>query len=108
MVASQLPMRGVPRRLAPLVNAPVIVFGHTHDPRVQPEGGHVYVNAGTWLPATKPGLRKSFTHVLIQPRPGSAPEVELRQWRDGASLPFAVAEEVTDPAIPIAHGAIAG
>ena len=111
-VASQLPMRAVPRRLARVIDAPVIVFGHTHDPRWQVvDEGHIYVNGGTWLPATKPGLRKSFTHVLIQPRAnGGAPDVELRQWRDGASLPFVATDEVTDPAIPAIapQGAIAG
>jgi UDP-2,3-diacylglucosamine pyrophosphatase LpxH len=91
LVTSQLPMRAVPRRLRAQVDAPVVVFGHTHDPRWQPlADGGVYVNCGTWLPATRPGLRKSFTHVMIQPQAtGGAPKVELRQWRDGASLPFA-------------------
>jgi UDP-2,3-diacylglucosamine pyrophosphatase LpxH len=89
MVTSQLPMRAVPQRIRKLVDAPVVVFGHTHDPRWQPvRGGGVYVNSGTWLPATRPGLRRSFTHVLIQPRDGVLPLVELRQWRDGSSQPF--------------------
>jgi UDP-2,3-diacylglucosamine pyrophosphatase LpxH len=89
LVTSQLPMRAVPQRLRRHVDAPAIVFGHTHDPRWQPlRNGGVYVNSGTWLPATRPGLRRSFTHVRIQPRPGSAPVCELRQWRDGASQPF--------------------
>lgn len=89
MVTSQLPMRAVPQRIKKLVDAPVVVFGHTHDPRWQPlRSGGLYVNCGTWLPATRPGLRRSFTHVLIQPRPGMLPLVELRQWRDGVSQPF--------------------
>jgi UDP-2,3-diacylglucosamine pyrophosphatase LpxH len=89
LVTSQLPMRAVPRRLRSLVDAPIVVFGHTHDPRWQPIlGGGVYVNAGTWLPAIRPGLRRSFTHVLIQPLKDRPPVVELRQWRDGTSLPF--------------------
>ncbi|HUJ57288.1 MAG TPA: hypothetical protein VLX92_02300 [Kofleriaceae bacterium] len=97
-VTSQLPMRGVPSRLRKLVDAPVVVFGHTHDPRWQPlDGGGVYVNSGTWLPATRPGLRRSFTSVLIQPRPGKAPMVELRQWRDGTSAAF-------DPAADLGAG----
>ena len=102
MVTSQLPMRAVPRRLRGLVDAPVVIFGHTHDPRWQPLlSGGMYINAGTWLPAVRPGLRRSFTHVLIQPRPGAAPLVELRQWRDGASLPFDARDDlgagVTNP-----------
>jgi UDP-2,3-diacylglucosamine pyrophosphatase LpxH len=105
LVTSQLPMRAVPRRLRELVDAPVVVFGHTHDPRWQPiRGGGLYVNCGTWLPALRPGLRRSFTHVLVQPRPGGKPSVELRQWRDGASLPFDdradIGAGVTNPGIP--------
>lgn len=89
LVTSQLPMRAVPRRIRALVDVPVVVFGHTHDPRWQPlRGGGLYINSGTWLPALRPGLRRSFTHVRIQPRPGVAPLVELRQWRDGTSQPF--------------------
>ncbi|MGE5184580.1 MAG: hypothetical protein ACM31C_21060 [Acidobacteriota bacterium] len=89
LVTSQLPMRSIPQRLRRHVDAPVVVFGHTHDPRWQPlRGGGVYVNSGTWLPATRPGLRRSFTHVRIQPRLGADPLVELRQWREGGSQPF--------------------
>ncbi|MDQ3368673.1 MAG: hypothetical protein M3680_24860 [Myxococcota bacterium] len=89
LVASQLPMRAIPQRIRKLVDVPVVVFGHTHDPRWQPlRAGGLYVNAGTWLPATKPGLRRSFTHVLIQPREAGAPVIELRQWREGTTQPF--------------------
>ena len=92
MVTSQLPMRAVPQRLRTLVDAPVVVFGHTHDPRWQKlRSGGIYVNAGTWLPATRPGLRRSFTFVLITPPAvavRSPPTVELRQWREGVSQPF--------------------
>ena len=89
MVTSQLPMRAIPLRLRRLVDAPVVVLGHTHDPRWQPlRSGGLYVNCGTWLPATRPGLRRSFTHILIQPQPGSVPLVQLRQWRDGVPQPF--------------------
>jgi UDP-2,3-diacylglucosamine pyrophosphatase LpxH len=103
-VASQLPMRAIPQRIKKHVDAPVIVFGHTHDPRWQPlRSGGLYVNCGTWLPATRPGLRRSFTHVLIQPRAGMLPVVELRQWRDGVSLPFDAGADlgagVTSPGI---------
>jgi UDP-2,3-diacylglucosamine pyrophosphatase LpxH len=90
LVTSQLPMRAIPQRLRKHVDAPVIVFGHTHDPRWQPlRGGGTYVNTGTWLAATKPGLRRCFTHVMIQPRAeGTPPLVELRQWREGTTMPF--------------------
>jgi len=89
MVSSQLPMRAVPQRLRKLVDAPVVVFGHTHDPRWQKlRSGGLYINAGTWLPATRPGLRRSFTFVTIQPDAAGPPTVELRQWREGVSQPF--------------------
>jgi len=91
MVTSQLPMRSVPLRLRKLVDAPVVVFGHTHDPRWQKlRSGGLYINAGTWLPATRPGLRRSFTFVTIQPpaAAGDPPTVELRQWREGVPQPF--------------------
>ena len=32
-------MRAIPQRLRKLVDAPVVVFGHTHDPRWQPLRG---------------------------------------------------------------------
>ena len=90
LVTSQLPMRAIPQRIRKLVDAPVVVFGHTHDPRWQAlRSAGIYVNTGTWLPATKPGLRRCITHVVIQPRSdGGAPRVELRQWRDGTPQPF--------------------
>jgi UDP-2,3-diacylglucosamine pyrophosphatase LpxH len=89
MVTSQLPMRAVPQRLRKLVDAPIVVFGHTHDPRWQKlRSGGLYINAGTWLPATRPGLRRSFTFVLIQPGVPGSPTVELRQWREGVSQSF--------------------
>jgi UDP-2,3-diacylglucosamine pyrophosphatase LpxH len=89
LVTSQLPMRAIPQRIRKLVDVPVVVFGHTHDPRWQTlRSGGLYVNAGTWLPATRPGLRRCFTHVLIEPRDGAAPRVELRQWREGTTQPF--------------------
>ncbi len=89
LVTNQLPMRAVPQRIRKQVDAPVVVFGHTHDPRWQPlRGGGLYVNSGTWLPATRPGLRRCFTHVMIQPRTNEPPIVELRQWREGGSQPF--------------------
>lgn len=95
LVTSQLPIRSIPKRLQKIVQAPVIVFGHTHDPRWQSihGAGAVYVNSGTWLPATRPGLRRAFTHVMISPRDQQAPKVELRQWRDGAPMPFSVADD---------------
>ncbi len=89
-VTSQLPMRAIPERIRRHVDAPFVVFGHTHDPRWQPlADGGVYINSGTWLPATRPGLRRSFTHVLVRSDP---PRAELRQWREGGSHRFDVGD----------------
>ncbi len=106
-VTSQLPMRSVPARIRKLIEVPFVVFGHTHDPRLQMlPGGGIYLNSGTWLPATRPGLRRSFTHVVIQP--GIPASAELRQWRDGTSLPFDAganlgAGGMTNPGIALAE-----
>jgi UDP-2,3-diacylglucosamine pyrophosphatase LpxH len=88
-VGSQVPMRSVPERLRRLVDAKVVVFGHTHDPHqaALPLGG-VYLNTGTWLPASRPGILRSFTHVLIRVDAAGVARPELRQWRDGKSAPF--------------------
>lgn len=107
LVLSQLPMRAVPQRLRKLVDAPIVVFGHTHDPRWQRlRGGGVYINSGTWLPATRPGLRRSFTHVCISPNPGRAPTTELRQWREGTTSVFDAGANIgaggmTQPLLPL-------
>jgi hypothetical protein len=40
------------RRIAELVDTPVIVFGHTHDSELVPLGrGLTYANSGTWAPS---------------------------------------------------------
>jgi UDP-2,3-diacylglucosamine pyrophosphatase LpxH len=89
-VGSQVPMLAVPERIRRHVDAPVVVFGHTHDPRrLELADGGVYLNTGTWLPASRPGILRSFTHVLVRaPASGGAPVAEIRQWRDGRSVPF--------------------
>lgn len=88
LVGSQVPMTVVPQRLRRLIDAPVVVFGHTHDPHAAelPDDGW-YFNTGTWLPASRPGILRSFTHVIVRGQAG-APRAELRQWRDGKSVPF--------------------
>ncbi len=90
-VASQLPMRRVPERIAALVDAPYVVFGHTHDPlQMRMPSGATYINCGTWLPAARPGLRRCFTHVRIVPpsQPGAAPRADILQWHNGAVRVF--------------------
>ena len=86
-VASQLPMRRVPERIAAIVDVPVVIFGHTHEPlRMQMPSGATYINCGTWLPAARPGLRRCFTHVRIIPseRAGQPPRADILQWHNGA------------------------
>ena len=48
LVLSQLPMRAIPQRLRKLVDAPVFVFGHTHD-IVDGELKGTLFNPGTWI-----------------------------------------------------------
>ncbi len=77
----------VPERIARQVDARFVVFGHTHEPVADPlPFGGCYFNTGTWVPAGKPGILRSFTHVII--RVGDQPTAELCQWRDGASRAF--------------------
>lgn len=100
-VGSQVPMLAVPERIQRIVDAPVVVFGHTHDPRrVELPGEGVYLNTGTWLPASRPGILRSFTHVLVRGSGGAA-RAEIRQWRDGRSVGFTDTEGVA-AAKPIA------
>jgi hypothetical protein len=78
----------MPERIRRHVDAPYVVFGHTHEPVCQGlrEGG-TYFNTGTWVPANKPGLLRVFTHVVIR-NGADGPHGELCQWRDGGSRAF--------------------
>jgi UDP-2,3-diacylglucosamine pyrophosphatase LpxH len=103
--AVQAAMTYVPRQIAAIVDVPVVVFGHTHEPLNMPLGdGARYLNAGTWLPAIRPGLLRSFTHVAIL-RDADGARCELRQWKNGASRPYVERRDPT-PA-PIAEPASA-
>jgi UDP-2,3-diacylglucosamine pyrophosphatase LpxH len=95
-----LPLRMAAQRIRARVDAPFIVFGHTHEPihEALPTGG-AYVNSGTWLPAIRPGLLRAFTHVVMRRTP-QGPLCELRQWRDGASRRFG-SDEVTPVPAPM-------
>jgi UDP-2,3-diacylglucosamine pyrophosphatase LpxH len=78
----------VPARIRRHVDAPFIVFGHSHEAVSQSlPGGGTYFNSGTWLPAIKPGILRAFTHVVIL-HGTSGPTASLRQWRDGASRAY--------------------
>ncbi|MCE9574504.1 MAG: hypothetical protein K8W52_15255 [Deltaproteobacteria bacterium] len=89
-----LPLKLAAARIRGRVDAPFVVFGHTHEAlhEVLPSGG-AYLNSGTWLPAIRPGLLRAFTHVVLRRTP-SGPVAELRQWRDGGSRRFD-SDEVT-------------
>jgi UDP-2,3-diacylglucosamine pyrophosphatase LpxH len=82
-------MRLVPERIRRHVRARFVVFGHSHHAQAIPlEDGGMYFNTGTWLPTEKPGLLRSFTHVLISLGEG-APQAGLFQWTGGKSRPYA-------------------
>ncbi|HKE14270.1 MAG TPA: hypothetical protein VKB80_05385 [Kofleriaceae bacterium] len=71
------------------IDARYVVFGHSHEPVAKAVGqdGKMYLNSGTWVPNGKPGILRSFTHVVVRQRE-SGPTAELRQWRDGMSRSF--------------------
>ena len=83
-----VPLMLMPARLLRHIDAKYIVFGHTHEPVADKLGDdRWYFNTGTWFPSEKPGLLRSFTHLVIRHR-GDAAVAELCQWRDGASRAF--------------------
>jgi UDP-2,3-diacylglucosamine pyrophosphatase LpxH len=88
LVNPEVTLALAPERIRRYIDAPYVCFGHTHEPVEQPlDKGGCYLNSGTWLPTGKPGLLRSFTHVvIIQGERG--PSANLRQWRDGASRAF--------------------
>jgi len=82
-------MKAVPQKIRDHVRAPFVVFGHSHQPLALPlAGGGWYFNTGTWVATEKPGLLRSFTHLVIRHGEGG-PRASLCQWRDGRSREFA-------------------
>jgi UDP-2,3-diacylglucosamine pyrophosphatase LpxH len=82
-------MKAVPQKIREHVSAPFVVFGHSHYPLALPlVGGGWYFNTGTWVATEKPGLLRSFTHLVIRPD-DTGPRALLCQWRDGRSKAFA-------------------
>jgi UDP-2,3-diacylglucosamine pyrophosphatase LpxH len=82
-------MRLLPERILRHVKARFVVFGHSHKAQAVPlENGNMYFNTGTWLPTEKPGLLRSFTHVLISLDADGGPQAGLFQWAGGKSRPF--------------------
>jgi len=80
-------LRAVPRLVHALIGAPLIVFGHSHEPeRVPLPNGAIYFNTGTWA---SDDARFAFTHLVVIGE-GKTQRAELRQWRDGVSAPFVI------------------
>lgn len=90
------------RRVARLVDAPVIVFGHTHGSELVPLGrGHTYANSGTWAPswdATGRPTPGRQTFVAVSAKEGRS-EAEVGSW-----LPLELERERQ----PAGHAARAG
>jgi UDP-2,3-diacylglucosamine pyrophosphatase LpxH len=86
--AVQAAMPLMPARIQAIVDAPIVVFGHTHEPLKLATTRGEYLNAGTWLPAIRPGLLRAFTHVAILRDGDGGARAELRQWRDGQSTRY--------------------
>ena len=92
VIDADVPLQIVPSRILEHVDARYVIFGHTHIPIAQQldsdeQGERWYFNTGTWVPSGKPGLLRSFTHVVIR-RGKDGPVAALCQWRDGASRQF--------------------
>lgn len=100
--AVQAAMNYVPAKLAAIMAVPAVVFGHTHEPRrVALGGGAQYLNAGTWLPAIRPGLLRSFTHVAILRNADGTARYELRQWKNGGSRLYEERRDPTPAPVPV-------
>jgi UDP-2,3-diacylglucosamine pyrophosphatase LpxH len=85
--SSAVKLRATTSLIQGLVCAPFIVFGHSHAPeRVPLSSGATYFNTGTWA---SDDISHAFTHLMVVGDENGAPQAELRQWRDGASAPFA-------------------
>lgn len=103
----------MPERILQHIDARFVVFGHTHEPVAQRFGeGKCYFNSGTWVPAGKPGLLRSFTHVVIRATERGV-RGQLCQWRDGASRAFTPSRQqsrleqpITAP-VPLVEPAVA-
>jgi predicted phosphodiesterase len=103
-VTSPHALRRVTRAIHKIVKAPLIVFGHSHEPeKVTLGDGAVYYNTGTWMEGFS---HHTGTHLVVladSPEPGDGaessdapdakepslpriPQVEMRKWLDGAPV----------------------
>jgi UDP-2,3-diacylglucosamine pyrophosphatase LpxH len=85
--SSAVKLRSATNLIQSLVCAPLIVFGHSHTPeQVTLKSGATYFNTGTWA---SDDAKHQFTHLVIVRDENGEAHAELRQWRDGASAPYA-------------------
>jgi UDP-2,3-diacylglucosamine pyrophosphatase LpxH len=81
-------LKSVPQQIRDRVRTRFVVFGHSHEPLALPLlGGGMYFNTGTWVATEKPGLLRSFTHLVIRHAEGG-PVAALCQWLGGQSREF--------------------
>jgi UDP-2,3-diacylglucosamine pyrophosphatase LpxH len=84
----QAQMRKVARAIRKMARAPIVVFGHAHEPTEEAlDDGGRYFNTGTWVAEHKERMKRAFTHLRIRMTP-EGPRAELCQWRKGRSLTF--------------------
>lgn len=80
-------LRAMPRRIAEFIKAPLVVFGHSHEPERVTLDNVTYVNTGSW--ADEYG-GKRFTHLRVLRRAGAELRAELCAWENGVSSPIAL------------------
>lgn len=78
-------LRAMPGRIFEVLKAPLVVFGHSHEPERVVQAGVVYFNTGSW--ADEYGGKK-FTHLRVLRRTSDRSDVELCSWENGSSTPF--------------------
>jgi UDP-2,3-diacylglucosamine pyrophosphatase LpxH len=93
-------LRRVSTHIRELMDAQLVVMGHTHEPHAHPLGdGRWYINIGSWIPHVRPegasreggpGARSiSFTHLKLCLREaGRGALAQLCTWKDGKSEPL--------------------
>lgn len=72
-------------KIADLLHVPVVVFGHTHVPRLLPLGAGVsFVDTGTWAPITRgrdsAELRRGYRNYLLVTYENDTQRLQLDSW----------------------------
>ncbi len=95
-VGSRLP--SFARQIVELLPARVVVFGHTHQPRILPLGrGVTFVDSGTWAPIWDKGPERRLT-------PGYRNWVEVRCDGDECDVTLGALTDLPPPACRPANG----